>query len=241
MRQLIVNADDFGQSRGINLGVMEAHQKGIVTSASLMVRWPGALAAADYARNHPDLSVGLHVDLGEWTFTDGRWTELYRVVRTQDAVAVAEELQRQFDRFCELLGREPTHVDSHQHAHRDEPVRSVVCGLADDIGIPCRGHSPARYCGAFYGQTTTGEAFHEAISVESLMKLLAELPAGITELGCHPGLGSDLKTMYVNEREHEVRALCDPRISDVIDRQKITLCSFHELRLTRERRSNSDA
>ena len=62
-RYLIVNADDFGQSTGINKGVIQAHEEGIVTSASLMVRWPAAPEAAAYARNRPGLSVGLHVDL----------------------------------------------------------------------------------------------------------------------------------------------------------------------------------
>jgi predicted glycoside hydrolase/deacetylase ChbG (UPF0249 family) len=64
-RYLIVNADDFGQSDGINQGVVKAYERGIVTSASLMVRWPTASAAAVYARAHPDLSLGLHIDLGE--------------------------------------------------------------------------------------------------------------------------------------------------------------------------------
>src|SRR4030095_15505240 len=139
-RQLIVNADDFGQSRGINSGVIEAHKHGIVTSASLMVRWPHAREASDYARDR-NLSVGLHVDLGEWIFIDGQWTVLYEVVQAQDAAAVRDEVERQLNRFRELLDREPTHLDSHQHVHRDEPAHSIVLGLADDIGIPCRGYS----------------------------------------------------------------------------------------------------
>ena len=49
-RRLIVNADDFGQSAGINEGIIRCHERGIVTSASLMVRWPHAAAAAEYAR-----------------------------------------------------------------------------------------------------------------------------------------------------------------------------------------------
>jgi len=52
-RRLIVNADDFGQSPGINRGIMEAHERGIVTSVSLMVRWPAAVEAAAYARRLP--------------------------------------------------------------------------------------------------------------------------------------------------------------------------------------------
>src|SRR5215813_6549473 len=228
-RQLIVNADDFGQSRGVNSGVIQAHKSGIVTSASLMVRWPYAWEAADYAR-YRNISVGLHVDLGEWVFMNDHWTALYEVVPAQDATAVRAEVESQLNRFRELLNREPTHLDSHQHVHRREPAHSIIRGLADDLGIPCRGYSPVRYCGDFYGQTKTGEALHAAISSESLMQLLTELPAGITELGCHPGLGSDMQTMYAHEREQEVRALCDLRVRHVIEREKIVLCSFSEIR-----------
>jgi predicted glycoside hydrolase/deacetylase ChbG (UPF0249 family) len=81
MRGLIVNADDFGQSAGVNRGVIAAHERGVVTSASLMVRWPAAEEAASYARQRPGMSLGLHVDLGEWTFREGSWTPLYEVVR----------------------------------------------------------------------------------------------------------------------------------------------------------------
>ncbi len=70
-RGLIVNADDYGRSSGINRGVIKAHESGIVTSASLMVRWPAAVEAAEYCRDRPDLSLGLHVDLAEWVYVDG--------------------------------------------------------------------------------------------------------------------------------------------------------------------------
>ena len=76
-RAVIVNADDFGQSAGITRGIIAAHERGIVTSASLMVRWPAAAAAAAYARAHHRLSVGLHVDLGESVYRAGHWVALY--------------------------------------------------------------------------------------------------------------------------------------------------------------------
>ena len=111
-RRLIVNADDFGQSVGINDGVARAHQHGIVTSASLMVRWPAAKDAATYAREHPDLSLGLHVDLGEWEFQGDGWTPLYTVVDSDDVAVVEQELRRQLEAFRDLTGRDPTHIDS---------------------------------------------------------------------------------------------------------------------------------
>src|SRR5260370_15450729 len=90
-RALIVNADDFGQSFGINRGIMEAHERGIVTSASLMVRWPAAREAAAYAKKHPRLSLGLHFDFGESRFRNGNWTKLYEVVSEADVEAVRRE------------------------------------------------------------------------------------------------------------------------------------------------------
>src|ERR1700674_739773 len=120
-KQLIVNADDFGQNPATNRGIIVAHERGIVTSASLMVRWPAAAQAAAYAQAHPKLSVGLHLDLGEWTFRHGEWVRLYRLVDEDDAGAVDREVRAQVATFRTLMGRDPTHIDSHQHSHRQEP------------------------------------------------------------------------------------------------------------------------
>ena len=65
-RILIVNADDLGLSGGVNRGIARAHDEGIVTSASAMVRRDAIEEAAELARSRPALSVGLHVDLSEW-------------------------------------------------------------------------------------------------------------------------------------------------------------------------------
>src|SRR5689334_12175655 len=119
-RRLIVNADDFGLSEGVNRGILRAHDRGIVTSASLMVRQPSAGAAAEEARRRPGLSLGLHLDVGEWEYRDGNWVAVYEVVGGDDATALAGEVGRQLDAFMRLVGRPPTHIDSHQHAHRSE-------------------------------------------------------------------------------------------------------------------------
>jgi len=227
---LIVNADDFGQSCGVNRGIIEAHQNGIVTSASLMVRWPAAAEAADYARRHPKLSLGLHVDLGEWAFNGEVWVTLYDVVQTENASAVAAEIARQFAAFHRLTGNQPTHVDSHQHVHNEDPARSILIEICRKLGVPLRNANPEiHYCGSFYGQTAEGFSDSQAISVDALVKLLGTLKPGITELGCHPGDASDLDTMYRNERLDEMKVLCDPRIRAAIAGCGIDLCSFHEL------------
>jgi predicted glycoside hydrolase/deacetylase ChbG (UPF0249 family) len=224
-RRLIVNADDLGRSPGINRGIAECHESGIVTSASLMVRWPAAEEAAAYARAHPALSVGLHVDLAEWTLQDGDWQPLYE--RAGDAEDVVAEIDGQLAAFRELLGRDPTHIDGHQHAQREEPAKSTLLELAKGLGVPVRDFSPTiRYWGSFYGQAETGEPLPGAISVEGLIAILEELPEGVTELGCHPAAAVDFESMYFEERIEEMRTLCDPRVREALASAEIELRSF---------------
>jgi predicted glycoside hydrolase/deacetylase ChbG (UPF0249 family) len=226
-RCLIVNADDFGLSNGVNAGIIEAHEHGIVTAASLMVRWPAAEAAAAYASEHPSLDLGLHIDLGEWTCKDGTWEPLYEVVATDDAAAVSTEVHRQLGTFRQLTGRNPSHLDSHQHVHRDEPALTIIRGIARELRIPLRHVTPGiAYWGQFYGQSDTGESYPELVSPNALVEILASLPNGVTELGCHPARGHDIAAMYSLERELELHSLCDKQAKEAIVAQGIRLCSF---------------
>lgn len=226
-RSLIVNADDFGLSAGTNAGIIAAHQRGIVTSASLMVRQPAARAAAEYARENAALSVGLHLDLGEWTLRGGEWVQAYAVVPHDDPAAVAREVARQLGEFRRLMQREPTHLDSHQHIHRHQPVREIVTALGAELGLPVRDFNPAStYRGDFYGQGHKGAPFPEGISVANLLAIFHQLPPGLTELGCHPGADAALDSAYRAERLAEVTTLCDPRVRAGLDRGGIELVSF---------------
>ncbi len=222
---LIVNADDFGRSPGVNDGVAATHEQGIVTSASLMVRRPAAEQAAAYALRHPRLSLGLHVDLGEWVHRDGRWQAVEEVADPPGA-----EIAEQLARFRALVGRDPTHLDSHQHVHREQPVASLMEALALELGIPLRGRdAEVRFCGDFYGQTATGEPLLEAISVRALLRLLGDLAWGITELGCHPGIDTELDFPYGRERSVEAQTLCDTQVRAALAANGIDTCSFADI------------
>jgi predicted glycoside hydrolase/deacetylase ChbG (UPF0249 family) len=230
-RYLIVNADDFGISPATNRGIIQAHEKGIVASASLMTRYPAARDATIYARAHPELTLGLHFDIGEWAYRDGEWVQLYMVVAPNDAAAIESELQRQLECFRELVGDDPTHLDSHQHVHRDEPTRSILLRAAQALGVPLRECSAhVRYDGRFYGQASHGEPWPRGISVAGLLEILSGIPPGLTELGCHPGLDLELDSPYRLERTKEVETLCDARTRIAVQAHAIELVSFREVK-----------
>lgn len=229
-RFLIVNADDFGQSPGINAGIARAHEKGIVSSASLMVRWPSAGAAGAYAREHPSLSVGLHLDLCEWTCTNGEWVPLYEVVPLTDEAAVRSEVGRQFDLFEQIVGAVPTHVDSHQHVHKEPIVLTAVMKAASALGVPVRDlDARVRYDGRFYGQGHTARPNHDQISVAALLAIVETLSPGVTELSCHPAVGCDFESVYNSEREIELAVLCNPIVRDAIHAAGVRIVSFRDM------------
>jgi predicted glycoside hydrolase/deacetylase ChbG (UPF0249 family) len=229
MKRLIVNADDFGLSAGVNAGIVRAHEHGIVTSASLMVRQPAAAEAAALARRLPRLGVGLHIDLWESTFRDGEWVQLYSRAN-EEPEAIEREVQAQLTRFRQLMGSEPDHLDTHQHVHRREPVATVVGRIAHELGLPLRGDGTARYIGGFYGQDDVGTPYPEGITVERLLELLDALQPGWTEIGCHPGLvhPEDLLggATYRLERYREVESLCDDRVRARLARGDVLLTNF---------------
>lgn len=228
MTELVVNADDFGWTSGINAGVVQAHTDGIVTSATLMVRMPAAEEAAELARAHPALSVGLHVDLAHWSYGEGAWTADYQRVDVADRTAVRVEVERQLGLFDKLLGTPPTHLDGHQHVQREEPARSVLQDVAARLGIPLRGFSPVAYCGSFFGQDGHGEPYPQALTVDSLLLLLAGLGPGWHELGCHPGRHDDAPDGYRTERSLEMSILCDPAVRRGLDDLGVRLRSFSD-------------
>jgi predicted glycoside hydrolase/deacetylase ChbG (UPF0249 family) len=226
-RTVIVNADDLGMTPAVNAGIAAAFERGIVTSASLMVRQQAAPAGAAYARAQPALAVGLHIDLGQWDYVNGDWIVAYEHCDRDDPAAVEREVRAQLGLFRELMGRDPTHLDSHQHVHMDEPPASVAARLADELGVPLRGRC-IRYEGGFYGQNGRGESFPESIGVGALVALLRGLPPGVTELGCHPGMEMGGESSYGEERQREVQTLCDPAVRDAIESESIELASFAE-------------
>ena len=230
-RTLIVNADDFGLSPGVTRGIIHCFEHGIVTSTSFMTRGQSREEAAKYARQNPRLSVGLHIDLCEWVVIDGEWSTSYEVVSMNDPAAIADEVDRQLRDFRDLLGRDPSHLDSHQHVHVKDPVRSIMLECAAALQVPLR-HvtNEATFVGKFYGQDQRGRPHPAGILVPGLIATISGLPAGVTELSCHPGFEENLASQYCAERVVELQSLCDPAVREAVEKLEIRLCTFNEIR-----------
>jgi chitin disaccharide deacetylase len=208
VRGLVVNADDFGLAQGVNEGIIEAHIAGIVTSTSLMVLRPAAEAAAGLAEDHPQLSIGMH-------FEDDGSADLHEPAQATRAFT------SQVDRFRDLLGRDPTHVDSHHHVHAQH-LRTFG-SLVEPLGVPLRHDGRVPYIGDFWGQPDpahVGSAFLRQM-------IETKVGEGLSELGCHPArISEDLRSSYVQERALELRTLTEPGLREELKSIGVSLVSF---------------
>jgi chitin disaccharide deacetylase len=149
---LIVNADDFGMTAGVNRAVVEACRRGVVTSATVMVNMPGFDEAVRLAAECPELGVGLHFNItqgepvagpsrvGSLLNARGLFTgtstalarrSLLGRLRTED---VAVELRAQLEKALGA-GLKLTHLDSHKHAHALPQVFEAVARVLPEYGI----------------------------------------------------------------------------------------------------------
>jgi predicted glycoside hydrolase/deacetylase ChbG (UPF0249 family) len=214
-RRLIVNADDLGYDPEIDRGILEAHDRGLVTSATAMVETP--FAAAALAAAPATLGIGLHLVVDQ-------------AAREAEARGA---LLRQLDRFEALRGAPPTHLDSHKHAHARPAILAAVAAVAAARGLPVRAmdeglRASLRAFGiattdAFLGDAARRPAWTEAGLVEALLRL----PEGVTELMAHPGYRpSEAVTSFGVEREEELRALTSVAARSMVDRMGIERCSY---------------
>ena len=150
MRRLIVNADDFGLTSGVNRAIVEGNRSGIVTSATLMANAKASDAAINMAKAQPSLRTGCHVVLIDGvplTTNLPSLTENPRRFRTslkQFAMAAvrkqiaAEEIQREVEaqiRSIQLRGIKLTHVDSHKHTHMFPHILRPLLRAAKACGV----------------------------------------------------------------------------------------------------------
>ena len=249
LKRLIVNADDLGRTPGINTGIFEAHERGLVTSATLMVGFPSAEEAAGTWLRTPGIGVGLHValtggrplsaagDVPSLVDEEGRFPAKPEGLSRARSDEVMAEVEAQLERFRVLTGRLPTHLDSHHHSHRLPVVRDALVSLAKRYGLPVRKASAEVGEHLDREGIATSSVFIESFfgdeaRLEVLLRILETLTPGTTELMCHPARVDEAlrrNSSYVDERERELAALIHPEAIRTVREHKIFLTHFGEL------------
>jgi hypothetical protein len=251
VKRLIVNADDYGRSPGVNAGVLEAHARGIVTSATVMVlEISAARGIREAAERAPGLSLGLHFALtggGRPAAAAREVSSLapggsFRRTRAElpdrlPPAEIAAELDAQIEIFEVLARKAPSHLDSHHHVALHPSVGPVFAEVARKRGLPVRAASPEalrslRAAGVKTPDRFVEEFYGEKVAFETLERILEALPDGTTELMCHPGRPDpELRqgSTYVDEREWEIDVLCDPAVRALVRARQIALVGFDRL------------
>jgi hypothetical protein len=240
LKKLVVNADDFGRSATINRGIIEAHQKGIVTSASLMTNREGFAEAVELAKANPRLGIGLHLDLDSFFEVEHG---VGRLLQYKDPAlplgAIVRETEAQIEKAL-ATGLPITHVDGHHHVHLRPELFAAVAALTAKHQIKV-----LRYFSGFY------EGLYPGIPMDWIRDLVTRFHLRCTdvffagwepvvsslpgyrywdpmvsfqtaELMVHPGVGEAW-------REKELDHCKDPVVRQQLDRQHIQLATFAEL------------
>lgn len=249
---LIVNADDFGLSKGQNYGVIEAFHYGVVSSTTAMVNSTHIQHAANLSQRYPGLQIGLHFvlthgypltampslvnergELGKWLWEKAESAQL-------DLNEIHDELISQYDKFIAVFGKAPTHIDSHHHVHMLPQIYPLVEAFAQSQSIPLRigrqdverqdiplryDHSTEWFDAGFYG-----EEISEALFLQVLERT-DQRGAKSVEMMCHPAFldKTILASKYCYPRLAEVEVLTSPGIKNAIAERGYRLGSFLDL------------
>jgi predicted glycoside hydrolase/deacetylase ChbG (UPF0249 family) len=252
--KLIVNADDFGYTPGVTRGIVRAHREGIVTATTMIANAPDTDGAAKAAHANASLDVGVHLvttygqpltpvaQVPSLVEPSGRFPRLADLLRTGTPVAgeALIEYRAQYRRVRDLIGREPTHIDTHHWVHDMPALEDAVLALAKETGAAARTHDGRQRARFREAGVRTPDGFvrefqHQgAIHLESLLEILERIAeqGGVVELMCHPAEPDEplLKgSSYAAERGVELDTLTDPRIRAAVDRLSIELVDYRAL------------
>jgi predicted glycoside hydrolase/deacetylase ChbG (UPF0249 family) len=257
VKLLVVNADDFGFTRDVNAGIVEAHRHGILTATTLMATGDAFDDAVRLARETPSLDIGCHLVLVQAPGLPSTIPQLIQAVAL-GRIRIYDELVKQVRRIVDA-GLNPTHLDTHKHTHLLPPVLEAVARISEEFRIPWvrrpfdfplqpggvgwknrlmrlmsgrfRSAFARHHCRStdwFAGFKLTG-----SYSSEDLINVIRALPEGVTEFMCHPGLcGDDLRsarTRLKESREEELRALTAPEVRAALAGAGVRLVSYREL------------
>ncbi len=259
VKRLIVTADDFGLSEAVNEGVERAHREGILTSASLMVAGAAAADAVARARRMPGLQVGLHLVAvegpsmrGGWLSSDQAALGVRYFFLPAERRRLAAEIRAQFEAFAAT--RLPLdHADAHKHMHLHPTVGALLISIGQEFGLRAvrvpnepswvapslAGRAMAAWSGLLRHQVRAagmaccdqvfGLTWSGAMTEARVLRVLANLPDGISEMYFHPAAGRDAlldRWMPSYQHEAELAALVSPAVRAAVQAEGVVLAGY---------------
>lgn len=244
--RLIFNADDFGISKGCNAAIIDCFKEGFMTSTSLMVNMPQAKQAAMLMKHYPQLSVGIHLNLTvgyplssnvptlvkqDGTFNKGNLKESSDVSIEE----IRTELYAQMNRFIELTGQLPTHINSHHGIELIQGADVVVEELAEKYQLPVR-HFFTRKPKSPFEVPIPCIIHKEKVLPEDIINYFTEEQLNrddVYEIPVHPGYVDyellQLSSLTLGRCQDAYNFSCD-EIKQWINEHHIEIISYEQLR-----------
>jgi len=275
IRKLIVNADDFGRTSLVSAGIRSAHLKGIVTSTTAMMNMPGIEKDLEAAMQEcPKLGLGLHLNLtagdplcakekvrslidekGKFPSAKG-FIDLMPAINLEQ---VQMEWENQIQKFIQLTGKAPDHLDSHHHTSYLSPdLFDMMLELAErmhcsirrptaeggnslplDLPIEMRAQAGSYLADLInLHPVSMPDWFHSSFfdqnaTLDHLMDILGSLPEGISELMCHPGFRDpelEKSSSYAKQRDGERQILEDVVVRNLLSDLGVEMIRFGDMR-----------
>jgi chitin disaccharide deacetylase len=259
-RLLIINADDFGMYHAVNAGILRTLTNGVVRSTTLMAPCAWALHAMRLLQDHPDNAFGVHLTVVS-EFADYRWgplTPRHEVPSLLDetgyfysndrqaellARATLEELEAEFRAQIETVlsaGLTPTHLDWHCLYDGGRPdIFDLTLGLANEYGLALRVFDPTRSerlqqrgLPAIDHGVVDSTRLPTAGKTARFVRMLRELPVGLSEWAVHPGLGTtEARAIdgWWSKRAADLRFLVSREARETVVAEGIILLDYRAL------------
>lgn len=243
--KLIVNADDFGFSNGVNYGIIDAYKNGIVRSTSIMAGMPAFDHAVELLKSCnglKELGCGVHLTLSAYkpvlsthkTIVDENGFFYKRI--SDELIENNFDIEEVYDEFSAQIqkvinnGIEITHLDSHHHVHTLKSLKPIIEMLIKEYDLPIRGgllyeldyDKVIPYSGFFYDKT---------VSIDGFKKLDINKNE-VLETMTHPAyLDSFImeNSSYNLKRIEELRVLTSKELMDYIEENKVKLCNYKDI------------
>ena len=253
--KLIINADDFGYSRGHNYGILDCMLNGSVSATTLLMTTPGTEHALQLIKENPSLDIGIHLsldigrplldskDVSTLIDADGNFKtyDFFQKKLNVDQKEIYQEWKAQIDYAIEN-GVDPSHIDSHHHIHMKEDVLDIYLKLAKEYQLAIRFNAEylneetlkifrPKIKGIPAADYFSNDFYQEGVSYD-FFKDISKQEAEVAEVMCHPAyLDHQIikNSSYVEERVLEQEILSSPKTKELIEELGMELISFKDL------------